>query len=96
VVSFRRAYAAAPSFEAHHLHRFGGFCAGTLQFKPEILSFNSSVHSFTLTRDQIGSIEGDVVVESGGRRWRFEIPGRNGPQVHAMLARWFAAIPAPH
>jgi len=96
VIPFRHAYAAAPSFEAHHLHRFGGFCVGTLQFKPEILSFSSNVHSFTLTRDQIASIEGDAVVESGGRRWRFEIPGKNGPQVHAMLERWFAAVPAPH
>jgi serine/threonine protein kinase len=94
--AFRRAYALAPSLVAHHLHHFGGFCIGTLQFKPETLSFSSPVHSFTLTRDQIASIDHDAVVETGGHRWRFEIPGRTGPQVHNLLARWFNAIPAPH
>ena len=92
---FRRAYAAAPSFEAHHMHRFMGSCTGTLQFKPEILTYTSPVHSFSLTRDQISRIEGDAVVETTGRRWRFEIPGRTGPQVHGLLNRWFNAIPAP-
>jgi serine/threonine protein kinase len=94
-IPFRRAYAAAPSLTAHHMHFFGGSCTGTLEFKPETLTFTSPVHSFTLTRAQIRAIEGDAVVESGGRRWRFEIPGKNGAQVHNLLARWFAAIPAP-
>lgn len=92
---FRRAYAAAPSFEAHHMHRFMGSCTGTLQFKPEFLTYTSPVHSFTLNRDQISRIEGDAIVETGGRRWRLEIPGRTGPQVHGLLNRWFNAIPAP-
>jgi len=95
-IPFRRAFAAAPSFSAHHLHRFGGSCAGTLQLTPEAISYKSDVHSFSLTRDQISGIEGDAIVESAGRRWRLEIPGRNGFQVHNLLARWFAAKPAPN
>lgn len=94
-IPFRRAYNAAPAVAAHHMHRFGGFCEGTLLLRPEFISYTSPVHSFNLTRDQISAIEGDAIVEPGGRRWRFEIPGRNGPQVHALLNRWFNAIPAP-
>ncbi len=93
--AFRRAYASAPSLQAHHLHRFGGFCAGTLQLMPENINFSSPVHSFALTRDQIDRVEGDAIVETAGRRWRFEIPGRTGPQTHGLLNRWFNAIPAP-
>ena len=93
--AFRRAYASAPSLQAHHLHRFGGFCVGTLQFMPENINFSSPVHSFALTRDQIDRVEGDAIVETAGRRWRFEIPGRTGPQTHGLLNRWFNAIPAP-
>jgi len=92
---FRRVYARAPSLMAHHLHRFGGFCEGTLQFTPETLIYTSSVHSFSLTRDQIVSISGDVVVENNGRRWRFEIPGGNERQVHNVLNGWFNALPNP-
>ncbi len=94
-IAFRRAYAAAPTFAAHHMHRFGGFCEGTLQLTPERISFTSPVHSFDLTRDQIESVMGDAIVETGGRRWRFEIPGRNGGQVHGLLNRWFNAQTAP-
>ncbi len=95
-IPFRRAYIAAPSLTAHHLHFFGGFCVGTLQFKPDTISFTSSVHSFSLTRDQISAIQGDAIVETAGRRWRFEIPGKKGPQVHNILTRWFNALPNPH
>ncbi len=95
-IPFRRAFAAAPSFTAHHLHHFGGFCSGTLQLTPETISYTSDAHSFSLTRDQISAIQGDAIVESSGRRWRFEIPGRNGAQVHMLLARWYAALPDPH
>lgn len=93
--AFRRAYTGAPGLAVHHIHFLGGFCAGTLQFKPEILTFSSPVHSFSLTRDQIQAIQGDAVVQINGRRWRFEIPGRSGPQVHSLLARWFNAVSAP-
>ncbi len=95
-IPFRRAFAAEPSFTAHHLHHFGGFCAGTLQLTPETISYKSDVHSFSLTRDQISGIEGDVIIETAGRRWRFEIPGKNNFQVHNLLARWFAAKPSPN
>ncbi|MGD0369415.1 MAG: protein kinase [Acidobacteriaceae bacterium] len=96
-IPFRRAYVAAPSLTAHHLHLFGGFCEGTLQFTPETLNFTSNVHSFSLTRDQISGINGDVIVETGGRRrWRLEIPGRNPGQIHNQLERWFNALPNPH
>ncbi len=94
-IPFRRAFAAAPSFTAHHLHHFGGFCSGTLQLTPETINYTSDTHSFSLTRDQISAIQGDAIVESSGRRWRFEIPGKNGAQVHMLLSRWYAAIPAP-
>ena len=77
------------------MHRFMGSCTGTLQFKPELVTYTSPVHSFTLNRDQISRIEGDAIVETSGRRWRLEIPGRTGPQVHGLLNRWFNAIPAP-
>jgi len=93
--AFQRAYAAAPSLQAHHMHFFGGFCVGTLQFTPDTISFRSPVHSFSLTRDRIRAIEHDAIVEADGRRWRFEIPGRTGPQVHAILVRWFHAVPGP-
>jgi hypothetical protein len=54
------------------------------------------VHSFSLTRDQISAVNGDVIVEAGGRRrWRFEIPGKNPGQVHNLLERWFSALPNP-
>jgi hypothetical protein len=94
-IPFRRAFAAAPSFTAHHIHHFGGFCSGTLQLTPETINYTSDAHSFSLTRDQISAIQGDAIVESSGRRWRFEIPGKNGAQVHMLLARWYSAIPAP-
>lgn len=77
------------------MHFFGGFCVGTLQFTPDTISFRSPVHSFSLTRDRIRAIEHDAIVEADGRRWRFEIPGRTGPQVHAILVRWFHAVPGP-
>jgi serine/threonine protein kinase len=95
-IPFRRAYVAAPSLLAHHIHHFGGFCEGNLQFTPETLNFTSNVHSFSLTRDQISAVNGDVIVEAGGRRrWRFEIPGKNPGQVHNLLERWFSALPNP-
>lgn len=77
------------------MHHFGEFCQGTLQFRPEMITFTSPVHSFSLTRDQISAINGDVIVETGGRRWRFEIPGKNGGQVHFLLNRWFNAQVRP-
>ena len=95
-VAFRRAFAASPSFTAHHLHRFGGFCDGTLQLTPETISYISAVHNFTLTRDQIAAVEGNGIVETSGRRWRFEVPGKNPKQVHNLLARWFNAVPGSH
>jgi serine/threonine protein kinase len=95
-VPFRRAYVSAPSLLAHHIHFLGGFCEGNLQFTPDTLNFTSNVHSFSLTRDQISDIHGDVIVEVGGRRrWRFEIPGKNPGQVHNLLQRWFNALPSP-
>ena len=77
------------------MHHSGEFCEGTLQFKPEMIGFSSPVHSFELTRDQISAIDGDVIVETSGRHWRFEIPGRSKRQVHSLLSRWFNAIPGP-
>ncbi len=92
----RRAYVASPALTARHMHHFGDFCVGTLQFTPEILNFTSDVHSFHLTRDQISSIDGNAVVESSGRKWRFQVPGHTIHFVHNMLQRWYAATPAPH
>lgn len=82
---------AAVSYAAKHLRLFGRTTSGKLQLNPAYLTYTAGNDSVTLTRAQIRSIDGNSVVETSGRRWRFLIPGKNDAQVHQLLARWLSA-----
>ncbi len=89
---------AAVSYPAHHEHAFpfldGRSCEGTLQLTATSLIFTSKVHPVTLARSDVASISGNGVVESSGKKWRFQIDGMTNAQVHALLSKWF--LSAPH
>jgi serine/threonine protein kinase len=93
--SAAKATAAPVSYSARHMHAFpflgGRSCDGTLQLTSTSLIYTSSVHPVTLTRDKVASIEGNGVVETGGKKWRFEITGMTNAQVHDLLAKWYQA-----
>lgn len=87
---------AAPAgvvYSARHMHSFpflsGRSCDGDLQVTPTQLIFSSDVHPVTLTRQAVTAIDGNTVVVTGGKKWRFEIDGMSNRQVHDLLARWF-------
>jgi serine/threonine protein kinase len=86
---------ATVSYPAHHIHSFpylsGRSCDGTLQLTDALLTFTSNVHPFTFTRAQISGIEGNAVVDSAGKKFRFQIDGMNNEQVHALLEKWYGA-----
>jgi predicted Ser/Thr protein kinase len=86
---------ATVSFPAHHVHSFpylsGRSCDGTLQLTDSLLTFTSNVHPITFTRAQVSGIEGNAVVDSAGKKVRFQIDGMNNEQVHALLEKWFNA-----
>jgi hypothetical protein len=82
---------ATATYSARHMRLFGRSSSGKLQLTPAYLSFTSPDDSVTLTRAQIRAIDGDSVVETSGRKWRFEINGMSAEQVHQILARWLAA-----
>jgi serine/threonine protein kinase len=86
---------ATVSFPAHHLHSFpylsGRSCDGTLQLTDSLLTFTSDVHPITFTRAQVSGIEGNAVVDSAGKKVRFQIDGMNNGQVHALLEKWYNA-----
>jgi predicted Ser/Thr protein kinase len=91
---------ATVSYPAHHMHAFpyisGKSCDGTLQLTDTLLIFSSDVHPLTLTRAQVFEIEGNAVVDSGGKKFRFQIDDMNNGQVHEVLEKWFAAGGASH
>jgi hypothetical protein len=86
---------ATVSYPAHHIHSFpylsGRSCDGTLQLTDALLTFTSNVHPFTFTRAQISGIEGNAVVDSAGKKFRFQIDGMSNEQVHALLEKWYIA-----
>lgn len=88
---------ATVSYPAHHEHAFpfldGRSCEGTLQLTATSLIFKSKVHPVTLTRADIASVSGNAVIETGGKRWRFQIDGMTNAQVHDILAKWFLSGP---
>ena len=86
---------ATVSYPAHHVHAFpylsGRSCDGTLQLTDTLLTFTSDVHPITLTRAQVTGIEGNAVVDSAGKKFRFQIDGMSSEQVHALLQKWYSA-----
>lgn len=74
----------------------GKSCDGTLQLTDSLLIFSSDVHPLTLTRAQVFEIEGNAVVDSGGKKFRFQIDDMSNGQVHEVLEKWFAAGGAAH
>lgn len=86
---------AAVSYPAHHVHAFpylsGRSCDGTLQLTEGLLTFTSSVHPITFTRAQVSGIEGNGVVDSAGKKFRFQIDHMSNDQVHALLEKWYTA-----
>ena len=86
---------ATMSYPAHHVHAFpylsGRSCDGTLQLTDSLLTFTSDVHPVTLTRAQVTGIEGNAVVDSAGKKFKFQVDGMNSEQVHALLQKWYSA-----
>lgn len=81
---------AVVTYAARHMRLFGMSSKGTLQLTATHLSYTSNVHSVSLTRDQIRAIDGNSVVQTDGKKWRFEIDGMTNAQVHDVLAHWYA------
>ena len=95
-----QAHAAAPaappagvSYSGRHMHSFpflnGRSCDGNLELTATQLIFTGEVHSVTLTRAAISGIDGNTVIETGGKKWRFEIYGMSNAEVHDLLIKWF-------
>jgi serine/threonine protein kinase len=86
---------ATVSYPAHHIHSFpylsGRSCDGTLQLTDTLLTFTSNVHPITFTRAQVSGVEGNAVIDSAGKKFRFQIDGMNNEQVHALLEKWYSA-----
>ena len=88
------------SYPAHHEHGFpfigGRSCDGTLELTQNLLTFTSKTHPLSLTREQVVSIDGNGVVDSGGRHFHFQVEGMTNKQVHALLAQWLTAGEPTH
>lgn len=86
---------ATVSYPARHEHAFpyldGRSCSGTLELNATHLIFNSDTHPISLTRDDVTAVEGNGIVDTAGKRYRFQIEGKNNRQVHDLLAKWFSA-----
>ncbi|HKR27803.1 MAG TPA: protein kinase [Acidobacteriaceae bacterium] len=86
---------ATVSYPARHEHAFpyldGRSCSGTLELNATHLIFNSDTHPISLTRDDVTAVEGNGIVDTAGKRYRFQIAGMNNRQVHDLLAKWFSA-----
>lgn len=74
---------------------FGMSSKGTLKLTATELSYTSNAHSVSVSRNQIRAIDGNAVVETDGKKWRFEIDGMSNEQVHDILARWYGNAAAP-
>ena len=86
---------ATVSFPARHEHAFpyldGRSCSGTLELSATHLIFNSDTHPISLTRDDVTAVEGNGIVDTAGKRYRFQIDGMSNRQLHDLLAKWFSA-----
>ena len=84
---------AGVSYSARHMHSFpflnGRSCDGTLELTANSLIFTSDVHPVTLTRAAISGIDGNTVIETGGKKWKFEIYGMSNTEVHNLLIKWW-------
>ena len=83
------------TFNARCLQAQGASWNGIIQLVPGRLIYSSPAHSFTLMRSQIRSVDGNALVDSTGKRWRFVFDGMNSAQSHNLLARWLATEPPP-
>jgi hypothetical protein len=84
----------AGTYPAHHMELNGKVCDGSLQLAPGRLVYSCGVQSVTLSRAEVRQIDGDTVVEAGGKRWPVQLDGMNSARVHDLLVRWFAR-PSP-
>ncbi|MGC2618668.1 MAG: hypothetical protein WA414_06460, partial [Acidobacteriaceae bacterium] len=73
----------------------GKSCDGTLQLTESLITFSSDVHPFTFTRAQVSAIEGDAIVDTAGKKFRFQIDDMSNQQVHEILEKWYNAGPHP-
>ncbi len=89
-----RAASFAGTYPAHHMHLNGQVCDGSLQLTPGRMVYSCGVQSVTLSRTEVREIDGNGVVEAGGKRWPVQLDGMNSAQVHDLLLRWFSK-PAP-
>lgn len=85
----------AGTYPAHHMQLNGQVCDGSLQLMPGRLVYACGVQSITLARADVRSIDGNTVVETGGKRWPVQLDGMNNVQVHDLLARWFVKSAPP-
>jgi serine/threonine protein kinase len=83
------------SYQARHEHAFpfldGRSCSGTLELSANQLTFDSKTHPISLTRDDVTAIDGNGVIDTAGKRYRFQIEGMSNKQVHQLLTKWLAA-----
>ncbi len=77
------AQSGSRSFTAKHKHRLGS-CTGELQITPDSIEFSSPQHYVKCARGST-QIDGDGVLDSNGKNWRFEIPGED---VSGLLRLW--------
>lgn len=85
-----RAASFAGTYPAHHMQLNGQVCDGSLQLVPGRLVYACGVQSVTLARADVRQIDGNAVVETGGKRWPVQLDGMNNTQVHQLLVRWFS------
>ena len=76
------------SYPARHMRFFGRSSSGTLRLTPAAFTYTAEGDSVSLRRTEIRTIDGNTVVGTNGKRWRFEITGMSSDQVHNLLARW--------
>lgn len=84
----------AGTYPAHRMQINGQVCDGSLQLTPTRLVYACGVQSITLARSEVRSIDGNTVVETGGKRWPVQLDSMSNGQVHNLLARWFINSPA--
>lgn len=81
------------SYSGRHMHSFpflnGRSCDGTIELTSNALIFTSDVHPVTLTRAAISGVDGNTVIETGGKKWKFEIYGMSNGEVHNLLTKWW-------
>ncbi len=82
--------APVPAYATRHVRFFGRSTTGTLRLSATAFVYTASGDSVSLRRADIRAIEGNTVVGTNGKRWRFEISGMTNDQVHALLAGWLA------